>query len=101
MFGILSNHPKTKEKLASDLVDQITLENDASDAIKKLNLLRNFEALNQKHLEKVRENCKGNKIIIDSKEFVELLNEMLEEREMEPLILAETFDTSFDDEIPF
>lgn len=101
VFRILSNHPKTKEKLAGDLVHQITLSNDAEDAAKKLNLLRSFEALPQKHLEKIRENCVGNKIIIDSKEFVDLLNEMLREREMNPLILAESYDSSFDDDIPF
>ncbi len=101
MFRILSNHPKTKEKLAGDLVDQITLANDAEDAAKKLTLLRSFEALPQKHLEKIRENCKGNKIIIDSKEFVELLNEMLLERELDPLVFAETYESSFDDDIPF
>ena len=43
----------------------------------------------------------GNKTITDSKEFVDLLNEMLGEREMDPLILAETYDSSFDDDIPF
>ena len=101
MFRILSNHPKTKEKLAGDLVDQITLANDAEDAAKKLTLLRSFEALPQKHLEKIRENCKVNKIIIDSKEFVELLNEMLLEREIDPLVFAETYESSFDDDIPF
>ena len=67
VFRILSNHPKTKEKLAGDLVHQITLANDAEDAAKKLNLLRSFEALPQKHLEKIRENYTGNKIIIGSK----------------------------------
>lgn len=101
VFRILSNHPKTKEKLAGDLVHQITLANDAEDAVKKLNLLRSFEALPQKHLEKIRENIMGNKNIIASKEFVDLLNEMLGEREMDPLILAESYDSSFDDDIPF
>ena len=101
VFRILSNHPKTKEKIAGALVDQITLANDAEDAAGKLTLLRNFEALPQKHLEKIRENCKGNKIIIGFTGFVELLNEMLEEREMDPLVFAETHDPSFDDDIPF
>jgi len=101
MFNILSNHPKTKDKFAGDLVDQITLANDAGDAVKKLILLRSFEALPKKHLEKIRENCTRNKIIIGSKSFVELLNEMLAEKEMAPLVFAETYDSSFDDDIPF
>ena len=101
VFRILSNNPKTKEKIAGALVDQITLANDAEDAAGKLTLLRNFEALPQKHLEKIRENCKENKIIIGSTEFVELLNEILEEREIDPLIFAVTHDSSFDDDIPF
>jgi len=101
VFRILSNHPKTKEKIAGALVDQITLANNAEDAAGKLTLLRNFEALPQKHLEKIRENCKENKIIIGSTEFVELLNEILEEREIDPLIFAVTHDSSFDDDIPF
>ena len=69
MFRILSNHPRTKEKLAGDLVNQITLANDAEDAAKKLTLLRSFESLPQKHIEKIRENCQGNNIIIGSKGF--------------------------------
>jgi hypothetical protein len=101
VFRILSNHPKTKEKLAGGLVHQITLASSGEDAVKKLNLLISFEPLPQKHLEKIRENCIGNKIIIDSKVFVDLLNEMLREREMDPLILAETYDSPFDDDIPF
>ena len=101
VFRILSNHPKTKGKIAGALVDQITLANDAEDAAGKLTLLKNFEVLPQKHLEKIRENCKGNKIIIGSTEFVELLNEMLEEREMAPLVFAETHNSSFNDDIPF
>ena len=43
----------------------------------------------------------GNKIIIDSKEFVDLLNGMLEEREMYPLVLSQSYDPSVDDDIPF
>ena len=101
VFRILSNHPKTNEKLAGDLIHQITLANNVEDATKKLNLLRSFETLPQKHLEKIRENCIGNKIIIDSKEFVDLLNEMLGEREMDPLVLSQSYDASFDDDIPF
>lgn len=101
VFSILSGHPKTKEKLAGALVDQISLAYDAEDATRKLALLRKIEALHKKHLEKLRENCIANKIIIGSTGFIELLNGMLEERDMAPLVFAETHDLSFDDDIPF
>ena len=101
VFDILSNHPKTKGKYASDLVDQITLAGNAEKAKEKLILIRKFEALPQEHLEKTRENCKGNIIITSSTDFIELLNEMLKERDMDPLVIAEADDSIFNDEIPF
>lgn len=101
IFKILSNHPKTKDILAGALADQITLAKNEDDAIAKLTLLRTVETLSQKHLEKIRENCKENEIIIGSAEFVELLNSMLEEREMELLRIQEAHESSFSDDLPF
>ncbi|MCJ7603225.1 MAG: toll/interleukin-1 receptor domain-containing protein [Desulfobulbaceae bacterium] len=101
IFKILSNHPKTKDVLAGALADQITLAKNEDDAIAKLTLLRTAEALPQKHLEKIRENCKENEMIIASAKFVTLLNEMLKEREMERLIIIETPYSSISDDIPF
>jgi len=101
IFKILSSHPKTKEILAGALVDQITLANNKNEAMGKLTLLRAIEALPKKHLEKISENCKENELIVGSTEFIELLNEMLDEREMNRFKIIKTQDSSFSDDIPF
>jgi hypothetical protein len=38
---------------------------------------------------------------IGSRELIELLNSILEERDMAPLKFSEPHDSSFDDDIPF
>jgi hypothetical protein len=101
LYKIIANHPKAKDKMASNIVDQIILSNDSEDAVKKLNLLRVVEALPEKHLEKVRDNTINNLHLHDSDGFISLLNEMLSERDMEQFSTVAKEETSFDDDIPF
>ena len=101
IFQILANHAKTKGKMAGSLVDLILLSNNIEDATEKLKLLRRIETLPERHLEKIRERATTNKLLTESESFVKALNEMLEEREMQPLTLAVEADEMFDDDIPF
>ena len=101
LFEIIANHPKTKDKMASSLVNQIVLSGDAEDANTKLNLLRKIEALPEKHLEKVRDDSKQNAKLTESSEFTSVLNSMLKERDLNTLVLTETEELPFDDDIPF
>ncbi len=101
IFQILANHSKTKGKMAGSLVDQILLSSSEQVAVDKLNLVRRIETLPERHLEKLREGTPSNKILIESDVFVAALNEMLEEREMQPLVVGPTAEEMFDDDIPF
>jgi len=101
LYKIIANHHKTKDRMATNIVDQVILSNDSENAVKKLNLLRVVEALPEKHLEKIRDNIKGNIHLRDSKVFINLLNEMLFERDMQQFSTITKEEDSFDDDIPF
>lgn len=101
LFEILASHPKTKELMASSLVNQIVSSADPVNAIKKLKLIRKVETLPAKHLEKVRDNCHNNTFLLRSNEFIGLLNEMLTERDIDKLIIEKVVEQQFDDDIPF
>lgn len=101
MFQILANHTKTKGKMAGSIVDLILLSNNIEDATGKLKLLRRIETLPERHLEKIREKAPTNKLLIESEAFIKALNDMLSEREMQPLTLAAKAEEIFDDDIPF
>ena len=101
LFEILASHTKTKEMMAGALVNQIVSSADPVIAVNKLNLLRKVEALPTKHLEKIRDNCKENPILVQTKKFVTLLNDMLAERELDKFIIEKVEKMEFDDDIPF
>ncbi len=101
LFEILASHTKTKDAMAGALVNQIVSSSDAGNATNKLNLLRKIETLPTKHLEKIRDTCKDNSTLVESKEFVRLLNDMLTERELEKLVIEKAVKVEFDDDIPF
>jgi hypothetical protein len=101
LFEILSSHTKTKEVMVSALVNQIVSSADPENSIKKLNLLRKVETLPAKHLEKIRDNSKDNPALLELKEFVGLLNDMLAERDLDKLVIEKVVEIEFDDEIPF
>lgn len=101
IFQILAKHSKTKGKMASSLVDLIILSGDEKAALYKLDLLRRIETLPERHLEKIRESASNNKVLINSSNFLEALNKMLSERDMEPLIKTKTYEELWDDQIPF
>ena len=101
LFEIIASHTKTKEVMASALVGQIVSSANPKNALNKLNLLREVETLPAKHLEKIRDNSKDNPALLESKEFVELLNDMLIERDLEKLVKETAVETAFDDDIPF
>jgi hypothetical protein len=97
----LANHSKTKDLMASALVNQVVLSNDPSEAMKKLGLLCNVDSLPVKHLEKIRNESKSNTNLMESREFVDQLNKMLTERDLDKVGPERTIDITFDDDIPF
>lgn len=101
IFQILANHTKTKGKMTGSIVDLILLSNNIEDAAEKLKLLRRIKTLPERHLERVRERAPTNKLLTESVDFVKSLNKMLQEREMQPLVLADSAEEVFDDDIPF
>lgn len=101
IFKIISSHPKTKERMSSALAGQILFSDNPSQAISKLNLLRSIESLPQNHLEKIRDNINNNRIVMDSHVFIDTLNEMLKERELDALDIIEQPEELFDSDIPF
>ncbi len=103
IFQILANHSKTKGKMAGSIVDQMLLSNVEKTAIDKLNLVRRIETLPERHFEKLRDGASSNNVLTNSDSFVTALNEILKEREMQPLITVSsaTAEEEFDDDIPF
>lgn len=101
LYEILANHSKTKDLMANALVNQVVLSNEPSEAMKKLDLLRSVEALPIKHLEKIRDESKSNITLMESSEFVNQLNKVLTERNLDKVVPERTFDVMFDDDIPF
>jgi len=101
LFEIVASHTKTKPAMAGSLVNQIVVSANPNVAIKKLDLLRKVETLPVKHLEKVRDDCKGNSALMGSGKFIDFLNEMLTERELEKLVLKKAVELEFYDDIPF
>jgi hypothetical protein len=101
LFEIIISHAKTKDTMVSSLVNQIVLSTDSREALKKLDLLRKVETFPVKHLEKVRDDIKGNSALMDSNKFVDYLNKMLTERELEKVVIEKVIELEVDDEIPF
>jgi hypothetical protein len=102
LFQILANQPKTKNRMAEVLVEQILLTTDVDAAIHKLRLLLRIETLPERHLEKLRVNILDNKTLAESDEVVLAVNDMLQERGMPALRQPEErLSEHFDDDIPF
>ncbi len=101
LFEILASHSKTKDAMANALVNQVVLTTEPRVAVIKLGLLRKVETLPVKHLEKIRDDSKGNGTLMESGEFIGLLNEMLTERELDNVVPGHTVELEFDDDIPF
>ena len=101
LYEIVANHSKTKDAMASALVNQVVVSTDPSVAIKKLDLLRNVEALPVKHLEKIRDESKSNVALTESSKYIDQLNKMLLERDLDLVVPEHTTEIEFYDDIPF
>lgn len=101
LFEIVANHSKTKDTMASALVNQVVLTAEPSIAVKKLGFLRKVETLPVKHLEKIRDDSKSNAVLMESGTFIGLLNEMLTERDLDNVAPERTAELELDDNIPF
>lgn len=101
LFQVLGNHPKTKNRMAGALVEQILVSSEVSEANTKLDLLRRIGSLPEKHLEKLRENVLENSKLAESDSFVLMVNELFEERGLAILTREQEMAESFDEDIPF
>lgn len=101
IFSIISEHPKTKDKIATSLVNQILLTNSTEDAIKKLSLLNNIKSLPQGYFAKIRDGIKENPIVYNSTDFISLLNKVLGDHGLDHLVNTKIHDLTFDEDIPF
>lgn len=100
IFVTIANHKSTKNIMANALVEQIFISEHIDTSITKLNLLKRFDSLDEVYLSKLRENVPNNDKLIKSVDFVNSLNNILQERDM-PLLQGSSLIEDFEDDIPF
>ncbi len=101
LFEILANNPKTREKMAGALVNQVVSSVDPETAINKLGLVSGIKNLQKKYLERLRDDCKENTSLTGSKMFIESLNKSLSEKKIDKFVIDNVGADAFDDDIPF
>lgn len=100
VFQALASNSATKNKMASALVDQVVAAPTSVLGLQFFRSLRRVETLSESHLERLRDNVGGNSALGTDVTFVQELNAMLGERDLEPFVYAGKGESP-DDEIPF
>lgn len=102
IFQLIAASPKTKDKIATALANQILQSTTESDAVNKLVLLTTVQPMPRIQFEKIRNSCKNNLIIYRSTKFIAKLNQILKEIGIQEVeYQAPSLSSPEDDDIPF
>lgn len=100
VFQALSSNGATKNKVATTLVDQVVAAPNAERGFQFFRSLRQVQTLAESHLARLRDNIGSNPVLAALPSFVQELNALLQEREIEPFVYIGK-EEKLDDGIPF
>ncbi|EGU31259.1 hypothetical protein VII00023_22789 [Vibrio ichthyoenteri ATCC 700023] len=77
IFRTLVKSPKTNTKIISALSNSIIQANDIEDALDKVNVIKSLDSISPEVLENLKQQILDNKILVESTDFINTLNNML------------------------
>ena len=105
IFQVIVSSPKTRNKMLTSLSNAISQSTDEKEASEKLCILENITELPIDILERLKEMVIDNKVLMDSKKFIEQINKLFPKYSISRISTADDdvppWESVLDDDIPF
>lgn len=101
IFRTLVKSPKTNAKILSALSSAISQATDIEDALDKVRIMKSIDSISIEILENLKQQVSENKILVESSDFINSLNNMLSKFNVQKIMLFSQPKQEEWDDIPF